>query len=155
MTAGALIRLVPGALDHVPLLAERLRAIDRIECAAMGLTGAEALTRGVLTSAVCWTALVDGEPQAMFGVVIECAAGGDGVPWFLGSDCVAAHGRALLRQGPGLIAAMHRHARTLRNYVSADNAQAIGLLEHWGFSVATAPILIRGLPFRRFIRETE
>lgn len=155
MTEGASIRLVRGTLDHVPQLAGRLRTIDLIECRAMGLTGAEALTRGVLTSAACWTALVDDEPQAMFGVVIECAASRDGVPWFLGSDRVAAHGRVLLRQGPGLIAAMHRHARTLRNYVSADNAQAIGLLEHWGFSVATAPILIRGLAFRRFIRETE
>lgn len=149
------IRLVPGAPDHVLPLAGRLRTIDRIECAAMGLTGAEALARGLATGAQTWTALVAGQPQAMFGVVVECAATGAAVPWFLGSDEVSAHGAALVRHGPAIVRAMHRHGRTLRNYVSAENTRAIRLLTHWGFAVLPDQIPVRGVPFRLFIRETE
>ena len=155
MSRTTAIRLVPAAPHHVAPLAARLRRIDRIECAAMGLSPAEALTRGIATGAQTWTALVDGQPQAMFGVVIECARSGDAVPWFLGSDDVAAHGAALLRLGPAIVRAMHRHGRTLRNYVSAENTRAIRLLTRWGFVVLPDPIPVRGVPFRLFIRETE
>lgn len=155
MSRPTAIRLVPAAPHHIDPLAARLRAIDRIECAAMGLTAAEALARGIAFSAQSWTALIDGQPQAMFGVVVECARSGAAVPWFLGSDEVAAHGAALVRLGPAIVRAMHRHGRTLRNYVSAENTRAIRLLTHWGFVVLPEPIAVRGVPFRLFIRETE
>ena len=155
MSRRSAIRLVPAAAHHVGPLAARLRRIDRIECAAMGLSATAALDRGLATSAQCWTALVDDLPQAMFGVVVESAATGDAVPWFLGSDEVAAHGSALVRLGPSIVRAMHRHGRTLRNYVSAENCRAIRLLTHWGFVVLPDPIPVRGVPFRLFIRETE
>jgi hypothetical protein len=145
--------LVPGHDDHVPALARRLRAIDRIECEAMGRTGSQALRHGLNASAQTWTAMVDGEPHAMFGVVVECAVGGDAVPWFLGSSMVARHGRALIAEGPAMIAAMHRHGARLRNFVSSDNREAIRLLEHWGFTVEDEPVVMRSVAFRRFIRE--
>jgi len=97
--------------------------------------------------------MIGGEPQAMFGVVVENAAGGDAVPWFLGSDLVARHGRALIEHGPAVILAMHRHGARLRNFVSSDNRQAIRLLERWGFVVEHEPVVMRSVAFRRFIRE--
>jgi hypothetical protein len=147
------IALVPGALDHVSCLAARLRPIDRIECAAMGRSADQALRHGLIASAQVWTAMIDDQPHAMFGVVVESATGSDAIPWFLGSDQVARQARALIANGPTIIAAMHRHGRRLRNFVSSDNRQAIRLLTHWGFTVEQNQVVMRNVAFRRFIRE--
>lgn len=147
------LRLVPGSVNHVPVLASRLRCIDRIECEAMGRSAGQALHHGLLASARTWTALIGDEPHAMFGVVVESAATGDAIPWFLGSDQVARHARALIARGPAILDAMHGHGRRLRNFVSSDNRQAIRLLERWGFTVEHEPVVVRTVAFRRFIRE--
>jgi hypothetical protein len=89
----------------------------------------------------------------MFGVVVESAASGDAIPWFLGSDQVACHARALIAMGPVIVGAMHAHGRRLRNFVSSENRQAIRLLEHWGFTVEQDQVVIRNVAFRPFIRE--
>jgi hypothetical protein len=151
--AKSAIHLVPAHRDHVSRLATRLRPIDRIECLAMGREPGQALDHGLAASARAWTALCEGEPHAMFGVVVESVAAGNAIPWFLGSSIVAQHGRALVEQGPVIIAAMHRHGARLRNFVSSDNRQAIRLLEHWGFTVEHEPFFLRSVAFRRFIRE--
>jgi hypothetical protein len=147
------LRLVPGHADHVPMLAPRLRAIDRLECRAMGHSAEQALALGLCTGARTWTALVDGQPHAMFGVVAE--EGDTAIPWFLGSAQVGRHARALIAQGPAIVAAMHRHGRCLCNFVSSGNGRAIRLLEHWGFTVEDQSVVVRGVAFRRFIRETQ
>jgi hypothetical protein len=152
-SAMSAILLVPGHRDHVLRLAPRLRAIDRIECRAMGREPEQALYHGLAASARTWTALCEGEPHAMFGVVVESVAGRDAIPWFLGSSIVAQHGRALVEQGPAILQAMHRHGARLRNFVSSDNRQAIRLLERWGFTVEHEPVVMRSVAFRRFIRE--
>jgi hypothetical protein len=150
-------RLVPGTIEHVPDLAQRLRTIDRIECGAMGHTPEQALRHGLATGARTWTALIGDEPHAMFGVVVAPAARNDGVvcgiPWFLGSDVVPRHARLLIAQGPAILADMHRYAGRLCNFVSSDNRQAIRLLEHWGFTVEQELVVTRAVAFRRFIRE--
>ena len=147
------VRLVAGADDHVRALANRLRAIDRLECHAMGQGTEQALRCGLAASARTWTALVGGEPHAMFGIVVLSADGSDGVPWFLGSDTVRCHARELIAQGPAILAEMHRHARRLCNFVSSDNRQAIRLLKHWGFTVDQEQVVTRKVAFRRFSRE--
>lgn len=150
---GLPVCVVPGAIGHIADLAQRLRAIDRIECEAMGQTAEQALHHGLTAGAPTWTALIDNVPHAMFGVVVESAEGNVGIPWCLGSDQVAHHARLLIAQGPAFIAEMHRHARRLCNFVSSDNRQAIRLLEHWGFIVEQELVVTRGIAFRRFIRE--
>ncbi len=147
------IRLVPADAAHVIDLAPRLRPVDRIECAAMGHSAGQALRHGLLVSAQVWTALEGDRPTAMFGVVAGSAAGGDAIPWFLGSDHVSRHARTLITQGPTIVAAMHRHGRRLCNFVSSENRQAIRLLEHWGFTVEQDHVVMREVAFRRFIRE--
>jgi hypothetical protein len=156
MTKGTMAvptRLVPGEIQHVCDLAQRLRRIDRIECRAMGQSAEQALRHGLAKSAQTWTALIDDTPHAMFGVVIVSATRGEGIPWFLGSDQVARHARLLIAQGPAIVTEMHRHARCLVNFVSSGNRQAIRLLEHWGFTVEQQRVVVRSVAFRRFIRE--
>ncbi|MFD2780186.1 hypothetical protein ACFS32_02575 [Novosphingobium pokkalii] len=74
--------IVPAQARHVGFLARRMRAIDQIECRAMGREPKAALRHGLMASTRCWTALVDGQPHAMFGVVVESALTGRGCPGF-------------------------------------------------------------------------
>jgi len=144
------IRIVPAAFRHVNFLARRLRAIDRLEVEAFGRTPKQALRYGLLSSSKAWTALVDGEPHAMFGVVEQNAMTGDAVPWFLGTDEVYRHGKALLSWGPGMLSRMGDSRQRLSNLVSAHNGQAIRLLQRWGFTVDDKEIDVNGTAFRYF-----
>lgn len=119
----------------------------------MGRTPKQALRLALLTSDKAWTALVDDQPEAMFGVVVDSAIGAEGTPWFLGTDEVYRHGRELLQWGPGIIARLCDSRLTLRNLVSSRNTRAIRLLGKWGFAVDEEEIEVRGVPFRRFEKE--
>lgn len=147
------IQIVPARHVHVGRIANNMRDIDRRECEAMGRTSKQALRAGIARSIRCWTALVDGRPEAMFGVVVESALGGVAVPWFLGTDEVYRHGRELLMWGPGIIERLHDSRMTLRNLVSSENRRAIRLLEKWGFEVSADEQEIRGIMFRAFTKE--
>jgi len=147
------IRIVPARPVHVNRIANRMREIDERECLAMGRTGKQALRAGIARSIRAWTALVDGQPEAMFGVVIESALGGEAIPWFLGTDEVYRHGRELLMWGPGIIDRLHDSRLTLRNLVSSENRRAIRLLEKWGFEISADEQEIRGIMFRQFTKE--
>jgi ribosomal protein S18 acetylase RimI-like enzyme len=127
-----------------------VRTIDRIECEAFGLGAKQALRRGLIESEFAWTALVDGKPEAMFGVVTVSAIEGLGRPWFLGTDEVYRRGRDMLRIGEQAVAAMLDSSPHLANLVSAGNGRAIRLLERWGFTVEEESQLISGTPFRAF-----
>lgn len=144
------VRLVPAAFKHINRIANRMRAIDAEECRAMGHSPKQALRNGVMLSDKAWTALVDGEPEAMFGVVVENALTGEAVPWFLGTDEVYRHGRELVMWGPGMIDRLRDSRRALRNLVSARNSQAIRLLKRWGFTVGKDETVVRGVPFLHF-----
>lgn len=150
---GAGITLVPAETRHVGFLARNMRAIDQVECRAMGREPKQALRVGIAASGKCWTALLDGRPHAMFGVVVESILAREGVPWFLGTDEVYRHPRELLKWGPGIIERLHDSRLTLRNLVSAQNTQAIRLLERWGFTVDHEEQDVRGVMFRRFSKE--
>lgn len=116
----------------------------------MGRTPKQSLRSGLMVSSKAWTALVDGLPEAMFGVVVDSVLDGHGTPWFLGSDEVYRHARELLLWGPGLVARMHDSSPRLSNIVSAENGAAIRLLRRWGFTIEEGVMDVRGVPFRHF-----
>lgn len=153
MKARADIRLVPAQSKHIGRIARLMRADDVEECAAMDRTPKQALRTAFLTSAKAWTALVDGQPEAMFGVVVESVLDGKGVPWMLGTDEVHRHGRELLMWGPGLLDRLCDSRLLLANIVSARNTRAIRLLWRWGFTVSDEEIDVRGVPFLAFEKE--
>lgn len=144
------VGLEPASFRHVARIANRMRATDRAECAAMGRTPRQSLRLGLLTSEKVWTATVDGLPEAMFGVVVDSVLSSEGTVWFLGTDEVYRHARELLTWGPGLVARLHDSSSVLRNVVSSDNTSAIRLLGRWGFTVDEEEVIVRGVPFRRF-----
>jgi ribosomal protein S18 acetylase RimI-like enzyme len=144
------IAILAARPTHVFPIATRMRSADRSECAAMGHTPRQALRAGLATSSLAWTALVDGRPEAMFGLVVTSALGGEGRPWMLGSDAIYAHPRAMLRRGPRFLAAMFDATARLSNLVAADNARAIRLLRRWGFTIDTETMMIANTAFRLF-----
>lgn len=147
------IRIVPAEPKHIGRIANRMREVDARECFAMGRTPKESLRAALKRSSKAWTSLVDGQPEAMFGVVVTSALGRSALPWFLGTDEVYSHGRALLSWGPGFISRMVDSSLTLENLVSSENKRAIRLLKHWGFEVALEEQEIGGMMFRSFVKE--
>lgn len=150
-----MIRIIPASRAHIGRVAHRLRAIDRVEAEAFGVSPKAMLRQTLMHPSAgdeAWTALVDGEPIAMFGVAAVSLVDWTGRPWFLGSDKVAGCARQLVAGGPSFIDRWHERFRHLENWVSADNRAAIRLLRYWGFVVEDAPVEFGGvqfLPFRR------
>ena len=144
------VRLVPAQFKHIGRIARNIRDIDRVECEVLGRDPKHALRHALMNSSKAWTALVDGQPEAMFGVVVHSVLDGEAVPWFLGTDEVYRHGRELLMWGPGLIERLCDSRLTLRNLVSAENSQAIRLLRRWGFTVSKEAVNVRGVDFLPF-----
>ncbi|WP_157215858.1 hypothetical protein [Flavisphingomonas formosensis] len=145
-----ILSIIEAAPGHVAPIAARMRTIDRLECAAAGHAPDAALAIGLAGATVAWSALVDGEPQAMFGVSPRSALERSGIPWFLGSDAVLRHGRALLRFGPAFLDRMHADFPRLDNAVSCGNRAAIRLLKRWGFVVEPDLHMIGNQPFHFF-----
>jgi hypothetical protein len=127
--------IVPARLTHVGPIASRMRALDRMECEALGRTPKDALRNGLRCSLAAYTALVDGRPVAMLGVVSGGLLGGPGKIWMLGTDEVMKQGRALLFYGPILFELWLETFTELGNIVAVENRPAIRLLKRWGFEV--------------------
>lgn len=144
-----MVEIVPARLVHVGPIASRIRDIDRLECEVFGHSAKQALRNGVYYSDQAWTALVNGRPEAMFGCVTASAISGMGTPWFLGTDEVYRHGKALVMFGPYFVRAIVDSTPNLSNLVSSANDKAIRLLKLWGFTVGEE-ILVGDVPFRHF-----
>lgn len=144
------VEVVPARVTHVGPIASRIRDIDRVECEAMGHSPKHALRQGFMLSDRCWTALVDGRPEAMFGSVTISALDRRATVWFLGTDEVYRHGRVLRSWGPALLRKAVPDGWTAENLVSVQNVKAIRLLRAWGFSVSNDVQLHGGVPFLPF-----
>lgn len=146
-----MIEIVPAKLTHVGPIAAEMREIDRLECQIFGHSAKWALRLGLLSSAIAWTALIDGRPEAMFGASTISLLDSIGRPWLLMTDNAEKHHKSLVRFGRIYTEAIHRHYRQLENWVHVDNAAAIRWLSRLGFAVGGVDV-IRGHPMRPFIR---
>lgn len=147
----ASVEVVTARATHIGPIATRMRDIDRAECEAMCHSPKQALRNGFLLSDRCWTALVDGRPEAMFGAVTVSALDRRKTVWFLGTDEVYRHGRLLLSWGPRLIRRAVPEGWTGSNLVSAENDKAIRLLRAWGFFVSSEVHVCGGVEFHPFL----
>ncbi len=125
-------RAVPA--DAVELAAN-LRDQDKAELDAGGHTDHEQVIRmSIERSLHAWTARVDGEMAAVFGVApLASMLDPRGVPWMLGTPLVPKHRRILARLAPGYIAQMLEAFPHLLNQVHTKNAVATGWLRKMGF----------------------
>jgi hypothetical protein len=127
--------------------------MDRLECGAMGCSPKQGLRASFFASSEAWTALVDGRPNAMFGLVVMSAIGGEALPWMLGTDEIYRHPREMIRWGVPILRRWADSSPHLSGLVSADNARAIRLLRKWGFAIGEDASEMGGVPFVSFIYE--
>ena len=144
------INFRPARLTDVGPIARRMREIDRIECAAVGLTPKAALRAGLRWSDLVWTGTINDKPEAMFGVVVTALVMGEGRPWFLGTDAARSNARAFLEIAPAYLAMIEAAAPNLSNHVHRDNAASIRWLRRLGFVVEPEVVQIGTEPMRYF-----
>lgn len=147
--------VAPAHASHIGRIANRMRPADVAECRALGKEPKAALRAAYAASSLSWTAMLEGRPEAMFGLACHDLMGGVGSPWLLGTEAVPKGARHLVRWGPHFVAAMQREYPRLENAVAAENAPAVRLLEALGFDIETETVVIGGMPFRRFSRVRE
>lgn len=128
-----------------------MREIDIEECLVAGLSPREALRTGLTTSETVWTVLVDGRPEAMFGVVATSVIEGRGRVWLLMTNDAMRQHRAIMRLGHRYTQALQRHYARLENVVHAHNDKSIRWLSRMGFHIGPVDV-IRGRPMRYFVR---
>ena len=145
-----MIEIVPASPAHIGAIAHRMRAEDRLECAAFGHSPKSALRNGYRASTESWTAKVDGVPHAMFGLVPVSILEGEYTPWFLGSDETYRHPRDMIATGEALVSYWLDSSKKLSNVVMSTNVRAIRLLRRWGFSIGDQERMIGGYPFLDF-----
>ena len=131
-----LVQIVRATLAHAAAMVGRLRAGDAAEVEALGVTQLEALEHGVRASAWARTALVGGEPAAMWGVAAEGLLGGVGNAWLLTTPLVEQHKKRLVRQALTEFAAMREAFPVLHGIIDPDYRQAVRLVERLGCRVS-------------------
>jgi hypothetical protein len=145
-----MISVVPASPAHVGVIANRMRADDVEECRAMGFTPKQALRTSIRQSSEAWTVKVDGRPEAMFGLVVTSALGGQGRPWMLGTDAIYRHPRAMIRYGRRVLERWLDSTQCLTNLVSVGNHRALRMLRRWGCSIRGEVIVFAGTEFVTF-----
>lgn len=133
-------------------IANRMRAVDRVECEAVGHSPKAALVAAFRSSSLCWTVLADGKPCAIFGVAAISAIEGRGAVWMLGTDEITAARKPWLAWAPQYLGAMHRAFQKLENWISVENDASARWLRKLQFRFDEETVLIGGVPHRRFYR---
>jgi hypothetical protein len=151
--------IMEAEATHVYQLANNLRIRDAAELTSLGHSPKKSLWRGYRNSVMCRTAFIEGEIAAMWGLAISMRGGVSllsdlGVPWLLTSPQIEKMPVAFIREAKKEVERMLKIKRRLENFVAADYAQAIRLLEVLGFTIDEPHANgIDGRPFRRFWKE--
>lgn len=149
--ASNVFELVPARASHIRSIAGRMRGADRDEVGAItDQTPLGALMASYEMSTEAKTALVNGHPEIMLGVVRDgTILSGRGVIWLLGTDAVVDHARDFLRiSRPACRDFLSRYP-IMWNYVDERNVVAWRWLEWLGADIGE-PFDIRGHRFARF-----
>jgi hypothetical protein len=140
-----LTKAVPGHAAIVPYL----RQADVAEIwASTGLSPAFAVSYSIAHSKDAWAVLLDGKPQAVFGV--GNFGVNSGVPWLVATDEIEKHPVRFYRMSKPMIAILRHKYEHLVNWVDARNKLSLRWLKWAGFTIDDPePWGIYGLMFHR------
>lgn len=121
-------------------LGPAMRAADAREALrATGLGPVQVLRESVAASeGRAWAAYFDGQPAALYGLVVPELTGGVAVPWLLTGEAVAKSPGAFLRIAKDVSDRWSAEFPTLIQYVDADYVQAQRFLRAIGFTIYPA-----------------
>lgn len=146
-----MIEIVGARPNHVGTIARRMRPIDALECRLSGGSPKQSLRSGIMASSICWTVLIDGRPEAMFGACPISTIEGRARVWLLMTDDAEHRHKALVRLGWRYTQALHDHYPILENHVHAHNDRALRWLARLGYAIGPVDV-IHGQPMRPFVR---
>lgn len=148
------VKFVKPTDELIQYVADNMRQADITEIAAShGYTPIEALMKGVAISTLSSVALINSEPCAVFGLVVENIVTGFGVPWLLGTDLIFKHKREFIEHTRVGVAEMLEVCPRLENWVHCKNVKSIRWLKSMGFTMSDPePIGVNGELFMRFTR---
>lgn len=127
------IKFVPVEGWHVGYIAERMRAEDVAEVMAMGgFSPREALDHSLAQNGHAWTALFDGEPAAIFGVIPISLLSDGAIAWLLGTNVLITHWRAFARRSREVVAELHARYPVLANAAYVNSTLSLRWLRWLG-----------------------
>lgn len=144
------LRIVETIPAHCVEMAAKMRAGDRAECEAGGLTVRKAIWRSYRRSLIVRTAYINGDLAAIFGM------GGDvmaetGAPWLFTTGVVERFPLLFVRAALAAVNEMLLVKTRLESYVSADYPQACRFLASIGFTLGDPePFGPKAAPFRKY-----
>ncbi len=146
------IDIVPAIGAHIGLLKNNLRAEDEAEIVGFGVTAQQALWYSYKHSLIRKTAFINAELAACWGVV-GVALGGKGQVWLMTTPEVKKVSPLMfVRIYQTEVLEMLKIFQRLENYVDAEYAAAIRLLEIIGFTVEEPQKMGNGM-YRHFWME--
>ena len=154
------VEIVKSEDWHAMYIAEKARDADVNELwASSRTTPIDAMRRGMATSTVCYTGMIDGVPVCMFGASPFSALAGKGVAWMIGSrelDEMTARKELLRHSREAVDYLSHLFPTLLFNFVDERNTAAIRWLRWLGFQLDTPiPYGDDKLPFIPFYMTRE
>lgn len=142
-------------LEDIVWVARHMREADAQEVrASHDNDPLDALKYAVYGSEEAYTAFIDDEPVAIFGV-----AGGSVMtpfvsPWMLGTTKLEKHKKEILRESREVMRAWRSEYTRMENFVDARNKVSVRWLKWLGFSIQDAePYGPFDMPFHRFTWE--
>lgn len=133
-------------------IAPRMRQQDVDELWAIGRhTPVEALVQSLSMSDYTFTGVIDGRPEAMFGLSVISHVTGHGSPWFLGTDEILNHRRDFMRASVQWRDMFLKRTPILTNCVDDRNELSKRWLRWLGFELTDpVPMGYDGHKFRMF-----
>lgn len=131
------VTIVPAGMDHIASIAARMREADRVEVwASSRSTPHQSLMISLQNSRWAMTALVDGQPEVMWGVADLNILTGTGAPWLLGTDAVEVNYRLFLRHSLQWKEKLSEQYQVLMNFVHDENEVSKRWLKWLGFTLS-------------------
>lgn len=134
--------IVPVNEQHISFLAGHMRDGDVAEIAvSLGVSPAQAIQSAIKKSRHSATALADGEPMAIFGVVTPTVMSSVASPWILSSSIVEKHKRAYMRMSKAMVEDWRKQYRVMQQLIDSRYHEAIKWVEWLGFEAVDTYIV--------------
>lgn len=141
--------IVPATETLLRAMAPRMRAADKRELAALGVTPEQGLLLSFRRSDWCRVAMCRGRVVCAWGLGTVSILGGIGGPWMLSTPLVERMPRDFLRESRRQVAEMRAAFPVLVGFVDARYRGAVRWMQWLGF-VMKPPVPIGGVPFHPF-----
>jgi len=146
-----MIEIVPADTGHVRAIVPNLRDADKIEVYAQSGQSAGIALLASVSVGKSETALMDGEPVAMFGVSPLSVVTRSGVPWLVGTGKLLDIPATFARVSRAEVNGWMEKYDYLINHVDARKSVSIRWLQWLGFTIHDAePHGPFGVAFHKF-----